>query len=188
MKQLCIAVSYLIQTFSLAKKIFLRTIYKHRFGSTGKQFVFDPYGSYTYANIHVGDNVSLGERPVLIATKSKIVIGNNVMFGPEVTIRGGNHRTDIVGRVMISIKDVEKRPQDDPGVTIHDDIWIGTRAIILSGVTVGRGAIIAAGSVVTKDVIPYSIIGGNPAKIIKMRWTPEQIAQHEKLLFLPPNE
>lgn len=106
------------------------------------------------------------------------------MFGPEVTIRGGNHRIDVLGRYMIDIKENEKRPEDDPGVVIEDDVWVGTRAIILAGVIVGRGAVVAAGAVVTKSVPPYAIVGGNPAKVIKMRWLANEIAEHERLLAL----
>ena len=83
---------------------------------------------------------------------------------------------------MISVTNEEKRPSDDPGVIIKDDVWIGTRAIILAGVTIDTGAIVAAGTVVTKSVPSYAIVGGNPAKIIKMRWSKDEIEEHERLL------
>ncbi len=120
------------------------------FGGHGTNFRFDPQGYYSFATIYAGNNVHLGYRPILVATRSIIQIGDNVMFGPEVTIRGGNHRWDMVGRTMISIDDAEKRPEDDKGVVIGDDVWVGTRAIILHGVAIGRGAIVGAGSVVTE--------------------------------------
>jgi acetyltransferase-like isoleucine patch superfamily enzyme len=161
----------------------LSRIYKHRFESVGEHFSFDPYGVYSYENIRTGHHVNLGYRPILLATRSKITIGNYVMFGPEVTIRGGNHRIDLIGRYMMDIKNHEKRPTDDLGVVIEDDVWVGTRAIILSGVTIGRGAVIAAGAVVTKSVPPYAIVGGNPAKIIRMRFLDDEILNHEKSLY-----
>lgn len=161
---------------------FLSRIYRARFSRVGKNVSFDPFGVYSYENINIGSSVNLGYRPVLIAGKSKIVIGNHVMFGPQVTIRGGNHRIDLLGRYMDMIKNNEKRPEDDPGVVIEDDVWIGTRAIILAGVTIGRGAVVAAGSVVTKSVPAYAIVGGNPAKIIRMRWSPSEIVEHEHLI------
>ena len=171
--------------FSLRLLNFLLSkIYKSRFRSIGYNFSFDPHGVYTYENISIGNNVNLGYHPIIICSRSKIIIGNNVMFGPEVTIRGGNHRIDILGRTMISVRDCEKRIEDDPGVIIEDDVWIGTRAIILAGVTIGHGAVVAAGAVVTKSVPPYSIVGGNPAKIIRMRWTTNEIIEHEKLLAM----
>lgn len=179
-------VAWFARMHSLAGSIYSALkarLYRARFGSHGRRFSFDPSGVYSYENIFVGENVNLGYRPVLIASRSKIVIGNNVMFGPQVTIRGGNHRIDIVGRAMIDIGDLEKRPEDDPGVTIEDDVWIGTRAIILAGVRVGRGAVVAAGAVVTKDVEQYMIVAGNPAKPIRKRWDDATIAMHEKIMF-----
>lgn len=166
----------------------LVVLYRYRFGSRGSHFHFDPYGSYSYENIFCGDYVSLGERPRLIATRSKVIIGNHVMFASEVLIRGGNHRTDLVGRFMDTINEKEKRPEDDRDVVIEDDVWVGDRAIILHGVTIGRGAVIAAGAVVTKDVPPYAIVGGLPAKVIRYRWDTETIKKHEALLYsLPDN-
>jgi len=131
----------------------------------------------------VGDDVSLGLRPTLSAPRSFIRIGNKVMFGPEVSIRGGNHTTSYLGRFMVDVGNTEKRPEDDKGVVIEDDVWVGTRAIILHGVTVGRGAIVAAGALVTKSVPPYAIVGGIPAKIIRFRWSVADILKHEQALY-----
>jgi len=157
------------------------------FGSYGKGFHFDPAGEYSFQNIHVGDDVSLGRNSVLIAALSEIRIGNHVMFGPEVTIRGGNHRTDLVGRFMKSVTDAEKRPEDDRGVVIEDDVWVGTRAIILHGVTIGRGTVVSAGAVVTRSVPPYAIVVGVPARVLRFRWDVDTILTHEERLY-PPEE
>lgn len=153
------------------------------FARTGTNFHFDPDGTYTHGSIFVGDNVNLGMRPVLVASRSRILIGNNVMLGPQVTIRGGNHRTDVVGVPMIDVSDAMKRPQDDAGVQIADDVWIGTRAVVLAGVTVGRGAVIAAGAVVVKDVPPYTIVGGNPARVLRPRFTLDEAKEHEAAIY-----
>jgi acetyltransferase-like isoleucine patch superfamily enzyme len=157
--------------------------YRPLFGSYGRNFRFDPDGDYTYGTIHVGHDVHLGMRPTLNATRSTIRIGNKVIFGPEVTIRGGNHRTDLVGRFMSDITEAEKRPEDDLGVVVEDDVWIGTRAVIVHGVTIGRGAVVGAGAVVTKSVPPYAIVGGVPAKVIRFRWDVETILRHESILY-----
>ena len=61
-------------------------------------------------------------------------------------------------------------------------MWIGFGAVVLTGVTIGRGAVVAAGSVVTRDVPPYAIVAGNPARTLSMRFTPEEIVEHERLL------
>ena len=163
------------------------TLYRSQFASYGRRFVFDPDGVYSFDTITVGDDSDLGLRPILLATRSRICIGSHVMFGPEVAILGGEHRTDVAGRLMKSIRDVEKRPEDDLGVVIDDDVWIGTRAIILHGVTIGRGAVVGAGCVVTRSVPPYAIVVGAPARVVRFRWDIETIMAHEKAIY-PPEE
>lgn len=86
------------------------------------------------------------------------------MMGPDVMVYTQNHRTDRVDVPMIDQGNSEKRE-----VIIGNDVWIGARSIIMPGVKIGEGSIIAAASVVTKDVMPYSVVGGVPAKLIKMR-------------------
>jgi acetyltransferase-like isoleucine patch superfamily enzyme len=120
---------------------------------------------------------------MLLAALSQIRIGNHVMFGPEVAIIGGNHNTTIPGRFMTQIHD--KTANDDLDVIIEDDVWIGARAIILRGVTIGRGVIVGAGSIVTKSVPPYAIVAGNPAQVIRYRWNAETIIAHEQSLYPP---
>lgn len=160
-------------------------IFRPLFGKYGKGFIFDPNGLYSYENIYVGNNVSIGYSPVFMAALSEIRIGNNVMFGPNVTIIGGNHNTVVVGKFMTDVH--EKSVNDDLNVVIEDDVWVGCNVTILRGVTVGRGSIVAAGAVVNKSVPPYAIVGGNPAKILKFRWNTEIILEHEEQLY-PPEE
>jgi acetyltransferase-like isoleucine patch superfamily enzyme len=153
------------------------------FKSHGKRLSFDPFGYYTYATISIGDYVTLGRNPCIIAAKSEIRIGNKVMFGPEVVLIGGGHNTSVVGRYMYDV--TEKQPTDDLGIIIEDDVWVGARAIILRGVTIGRGSIVGAGAVVKKSMPPYAIIGGNPAKVLKFRWDIDTILRHEESLYKP---
>lgn len=135
-----------------------------------------------WENIAAKDNVSIGSECLFLCTRAKVRIGDHVMFGPRVTVITGNHRIDLIGRYMDTVKDNEKRPEDDQDVVFEGDNWIGANATILQGVTVGRGAVIAAGAVVTKDVPPYTICGGVPAKVLKDRFSQDELQKHKKLL------
>ena len=130
----------------------------YTFLKTGMKVVisdgFDVAGSQ---NISFGDSVFVGPRCVFYSTRAKLNIGNHVMFGPEVMIITGDHRIDIKDKYMDEITDDLKLPENDRDVNVEDDCWIGARAIILKGVTIHTGSVVAAGAVVTKDVPQYSI-------------------------------
>lgn len=79
--------------------------------------------------------------------------------------------------------DIDKNPNDDKDVIIEGDSWFGINVTLLSGVTIGRGSCIAAGAVVTKSCPPYSIIGGTPAKVLKFRFSIDEVLQHEEKLY-----
>jgi len=154
-----------------------------RFAAYGSNFNFDPDGIYSYSTISVGDDVNLGSRPTMLATRSTIRIGNNVVFGPSVTVRGGNHRFDIVGVPISAVTDEMKRFEDDLGVVIEDDVWVGGNATILHGVTIGRGSVIGGNAVVVKSIPPYSIAVGNPARVVRERFSAAQVIEHERALY-----
>ncbi|MFZ4798015.1 MAG: acyltransferase [Bacteroidia bacterium] len=155
------------------------------FDSHGNNNIFFPTKSlFNYKNISLGDNVYIGPGAMFIATESKIFIKNKVLFGPNVSIIGGNHSSHIIGKFLFDYKLNDKLSSDDESVTIEEDVWIGSNAIILKGVTISRGAIVAAASVVNKDVPPYAIVGGVPAKIIKFRWSIDEILNHERILYI----
>lgn len=111
-----------------------------------------------------------------------VKLGKYVSIGPQCAILGGDHRMDIPG-VPIGFSG---RPEHTPETVIEDDVWIGFRVTVVAGVRIGRGAVVAAGSVVTKDVEPYSIVGGVPAKPISRRFTEAQdIETHDQMLSEP---
>lgn len=155
------------------------------FHSYGRNFVFDPLGIYSFKAISVGDDVYIGPGALLTSAESRITIGSKVMFGPNVSLVGGDHNTSVIGHFMYDVHD--KRPKDDLPITIEDDVWIGSGVTVLKGVTIGRGAIVAAGALVTKTVPPYTVAGGVPARVLKTRWALEEILEHEKALY-PPEE
>lgn len=152
------------------------------FVHVGNNFRFDPRGSYTHDTISVGNDVSIGLGAVLWAVRpSYIELRDKVMLGPNVSLIAGDHVFDIPGRYMAEIH--EKRSTDDVPIVIEEDVWIGANATVLKGVTVGRGSVIAAGAVVTKTVEPYSIIAGVPGRVLRKRFTDEQIDNHERSLI-----
>lgn len=152
----------------------------------GDNFIFDPHDCFTYQNIEVGNDVTFGSGATLLATESRILIGNKVMFGPNVTVVGGNHNTSQLGRFMYDV--LEKRELDDQNVVIEDDVWVGCGAIILKGVKIGRGSIIAAGALVNKDILPYTVVAGIPAKAIGVRFDNfDTLRSHDSTLYPPEN-
>lgn len=162
--------------------MFLMHAQKPLFRQVGRNVVFSPFSSFSYGTIEIGDNVFIGAGARLSASNSSIKIADNVMFGPNVTIMGGDHRFDVVGAYMFGVKD--KLPENDLPVAIETDVWIGANVIILKGVTVGQGAVVAAGSVVTKDVVPYSIYAGVPARRVSMRFNEAEVERHKAILGL----
>ena len=150
------------------------------FARCGRKVLFHPFDSFDYASIKIGSDVFIGKGAIFLAELSHITIGSKVMFGPRVMILGGDHNIAEIGHFMFDVKD--KRPGNDVPVVIEDDVWIGARAIILKGVTIGRGSVIAAGSIVTKSIPPYSIVAGVPARVIKPRFGPEDMQRHRQAL------
>lgn len=155
---------------------------KSQFASCGTNVTIGADCDFIPSHIHCGHHVHIGPHASFIASIAEIHIGNYVTFGPHVTIRGGNHRTDLIGKHIYEIGENEKLPGNDANVIIEDGVWVGCNVTILMGVTIGRGSVIGAGAVVTKDIPPYSIAVGNPAKVVKNRFSSEQIERHESEL------
>lgn len=181
MQRFVVKISQLIsRIYRGAQIIMFRTSWR----SAGRHVRFFPGDSYFhYQNISLGDDVYIGPRAMFVSSESTITIGDKVMFGPGVTITTGDHN---YGEPGIFIKDNHKKLKDnDQPVVIGDDAWIGSNAIILKGITIGRGAIVAAGGLVTKDVPAYTIVAGAPARVVKQRFSRGQAEEHELKLFPP---
>jgi acetyltransferase-like isoleucine patch superfamily enzyme len=134
-------------------------------------------GRYNYGELHL---------QVWQSKEQKLIVGDFVSIAPGVLfLLGGNHRYDTISTYPFDAElndfdftsgKIEEEKTNGP-IILKDDVWIGTKAMIMSGVTIHQGAIVAAGSVVTKDVPPYAIVGGNPAKVIKYRFDDATIQQ-----------
>ena len=126
----------------------------------GKNVNFERGAKFT-PQLSIGDNSGVGMNCEL---SGRIVIGKNVMMGPNCVMRTYSH-----AHSRIDIPMNEQGFEEEQVMHIGDDVWIGTNVIILPGVNIGSHCIIGAGAVVTKDVPDYAIVGGVPAKIIRMR-------------------
>ncbi len=141
-----------------------------------------PLNLFDKSLVTVGKATYGGLRVMMGNKNAALHIGNFCSIGPDVQfILSLEHYVDHIStypyKVMTLGEEYEAVSKGD--IILEDDIWIGSRTIILSGVHIGQGAVIAAGAVVSKDVPPYAIVGGVPAQVIKYRFPPELI---EKLL------
>jgi acetyltransferase-like isoleucine patch superfamily enzyme len=122
-----------------------------------------PVTIYAPEQLEMGDEVDIGEF-THIRANGGVRIGNRVLIASHVVITSRAHPVTLPRYGVI----------EDAPIAIEDDVWIGAGAIILPGVTVGRGAVVAAGAVVTKSIEPYTIMGGVPAKQIGQVPKPDQ--------------
>lgn len=163
-------------------KIFIKKLYKKmKMFFVKKKFNLKKeniHKTFYVANgVHLSSDLKAGAFSY-VGTNSiiypKVEIGAYTMIANNVKIIGGDHTFDVAGKPMIFC---------DRGVInktkIGKDVWIGANSIILCGVEIGNGAIIAAGSVVTKNINPYEIVGGVPCKLIRKRFNEKEIEKHE---------
>lgn len=137
-------------------------------------------GKYSYGELNV--------QSLYVQESEGLSIGNIVSIAPGAWfILGNNHQTQTITTYPLWSRFIEYNPIDATSkgpIIVEDEVWIGTNALILSGVKIGKGAIVAAGAVVTKDVPNYAIVGGNPAKVIKYRFPSEVIEALNKVNLL----
>jgi virginiamycin A acetyltransferase len=160
-----------------------RSLNRHNSTKVGGRFFsleIVQVGKGTYGTVNIQ---SLYSTP-----NEKLNIGNYVSIAPEVTFfLGMNHQINTATTFPFYSKLIKRSPIDAISkgpVIIEDEVWIGTGAWIFSGVRIGKGAVIGAGSIVTKDVLPYAIVGGNPAKVIRFRFQEDIINILKPIYFI----
>ena len=177
--------------FKLIRKIivWIRNLYlkkiKYRKFRIGRNF-HSGRGVNMWAKnkLNIGENFYIGRYSQI---ECDSIIGNNVIFGNHVALVGKyDHHYEQIGVPIRLASQIRDKDYDWKGleskIVIEDDVWIGYGSILMSGIKISKGSIIAAGSVVTKDVEAYSIVGGNPAKLIKYRFNKDEIIAHENTL------
>lgn len=138
-------------------------------------------------NLYMDEFSTLKRNDVIMNSRAHFILKKWSGAAEELMVVTGNHMS-IVGK---NIKDVTNKVKDkedikkeyDKDVVVDEDVWIGARVTLLSGVHIGRGAEIGTGTVVRKSIPPYAVVVGNPAKIVGFRFTPEEIIEHEKALY-----
>ena len=157
------AYNLLFMVMELLPFILRYPIYKLMFAQLGTNVHIDFKTYFRFPKkISIGSNVSINRGCSFYcgyhAADARIVIGNHVAISPEVTFLAAGHEVDDIHLA------------DNGGaIVVKDYVWIGGRSVILQGVTIGEGAVVSAGAVVNKDVPPYTIVGGVPAKFIRAR-------------------
>ena len=159
---------------------------KKEFGHIGKNVKLgSPMYWMSPKSIFIGDNTTIwGNAKFIISPKAgKFEIKENCFVGQGLTVITNNHnvRPPISMLQWEVIKDSHFDSNKD--VIVEDDVWIGANVTLLPGIKVGRGAIIGACSVVTKNIPPYAIVVGNPAKIIRYKYSDTEIIEHEKIIY-----
>lgn len=163
--------SYSLSFLGRLSKKFRAQLCNQIFRASGQNINVE-HGAYfgSGKGIEIGDFSGIG---VNCHVPPDIRIGKDVMMGPDVLIisRHQNHRFDDINRPMRLQGYAESSP-----VVIEDDVWLGARVIVLPGIRIGRGAVIGAGAIVTKDVPPYAVCVGNPARILRYRNDPKDLS------------
>jgi acetyltransferase-like isoleucine patch superfamily enzyme len=131
----------------------------------GRHATVHPYARVTISggSLKMGEWANIQTFSIVAVGSSKVTIGNHVRVGPNTNLIGVNH--------VFHDREtpIHRQPMEDPGLEIGDDVWIGANCVVLPGVKIGRGAVVGAGTVVTKDVPEFAVLVGNPGRVIRYR-------------------
>lgn len=183
MKELIHFLNIVTGKIAAIRNYLFRFIVKKQLGECGKNVTFIPrkWFERNYSRIYLADDTNIYSGFQFISFTGHFYMGAHSGAAEGLTVITGNH-----GRVVGSyFKDYSSKHTYDVerDVIVEEDVWIGANVILLAGVRVGRGATIGAGSVCLKNVPPYAIVLGNPAKVIGFNYNPEEVIEHEKGLY-----
>lgn len=143
-------------------------------------FVY-PYHCYKPQNIYLYDNTNIFAGFIFISHTGKFIMKKNSGAAQGLTVITGNHYRNIGTLIKKSMREHSNDIERD--IVVDEDVWIGANVTLLDGSHIGRGATIGAGSVVRSNIPPYAVVIGNPARIIGFNFTPEEIIEHEKMIY-----
>ena len=160
---------------------------KSRLGYYGRNSVLEyPITIDSPQSVFLSENSRIRVGSAIINTPyERVYIGKYTVISPFCMLVPNNHRSTVtIPQCLLGASHINDKSAD---LHIGEDVWCGARAVVLSGADLGRGCIVAANSVVNKPVPPYAVVAGAPAKIIAVKFSVEQILEHEKALY-PENE
>ena len=170
------------KAYRFYRKYIKNYYYTSRLGYCGSHVKVRKPNAYTnLGNMFLYDRTELFEGFNFLSKTGKFIMKENSGAAQGLTIITGNHSRVVGQSFMQSSKVLEQDIEKD--IIVEEDVWIGANVTLLAGINVGRGATIGAGSVCFKNIPPYSVAMGNPAKIVGFNFTPEQVIEHEKALY-----
>lgn len=168
---------------SIWDRFVLQPLYKSRLGYCGKNVTIrnlESLPSSALSRVYLHDNVVMKSFS-MISLSGKFIMKKNSGASSGLMIITGNHQRNIGNWFISGALDHKLDIEQD--VIVEEDVWLGANVILLSGVKIGRGATVGAGSVCMRSVPPYAIVMGNPAKIVGFSFSPEEVLEHEKHLY-----
>ena len=164
------------------RKYIMMPFYKSLLGGCGEHVGLRSPGITGLSRVYMGNHTTLHPGFKMISFTGKLIMKEHAGAAIGLTVITGNHNR-VLGKPLRSYGRSNRKEDVEKDVVIEEDVWIGANVTICAGVTIGRSANIGAGSVVRNNIPPYSIVMGNPAKVVGFCFTPKEIIEHEKVLY-----
>jgi acetyltransferase-like isoleucine patch superfamily enzyme len=173
----------LTQSSRLYNRIY-GSMLKSALGFCGKNVVLHkPSVCSNPNNMYLYDNTSIMKNWTLLSDTGKFIMKDHCIASTNLVVITGNHNRVVEHTLQDSI--ANRLADEEKDVVLEEEVWLGTNVTLLPGITIGRGTTVAAGSVVNRDLPPYTLCAGIPAKVKKVYWTAEQIMEHERAVYPP---